>query len=211
MTAARVVLLRHGRTGHNHAGLWQGQLDVPLDDVGQAQAEAAAEGLGRRVAAWAEAGESVRLVSSDLSRAHETAVALASRTGLDLTTDKRLREIHAGAWQGLTRAEIAASPMAGELSAWASGEDVAVGGGERRSEAGRRAAGCLVELAASMDGGTLVAVTHGGVMRGATLTLLGLASGDWWLFGGVGNCHLVDLQPGSPRWRMLAYNVNAAS
>ena len=75
MTAARVVLLRHGRTGHNHAGMWQGQLDIPLDDVGRAQAAAAAEGLGRRVAAWVEAGETVRLVSSDLSRAYDTALA----------------------------------------------------------------------------------------------------------------------------------------
>lgn len=211
MTATRVVLLRHGRTGHNHAGLWQGQLDIPLDDVGRAQAVSAGEGLARRIETWQAAGETVRLVSSDLSRAFETAKAVASASGLEVAVDKRLREIYAGQWQGLTRAQIASSAMAGELAAWSNGEDVAVGGGEKRSEAGRRAADCLVELASAMDGGTLVAVTHGGVMRGATLTLLGLEGGDWFLFAGVGNCHMIDLQPGAPRWRVLAYNVNAAS
>jgi broad specificity phosphatase PhoE len=210
VTAARVVLLRHGRTGHNHAGVWQGQLDVPLDDVGQAQAAAAALGLGRRIETWQAAGETVRIVSSDLSRAYETARTLAEHAGLAWTTDERLREIYAGAWQGRTRDEIVEASMGAELQAWIDGEDVEVGGGERRSTAGQRVAAALAELAEPMDGGTLVAVTHGGVMRGAALTLMGLSGGDWFLFGGVGNCHTIDLRPGHPRWRMLAYNVNAA-
>lgn len=210
MTADRVVLLRHGRTGHNHLGVWQGQLDVPLDDVGREQAEAAARGLAARVEAWRAAGEDVRLVASDLSRAYETARALAAAAGLDVASDKRLREFYAGAWQGLTREQIAAAGMAGDLEAWASGEDVPIGGGERRSEASRRAADALVELAGELDGGTLIVVTHGGVMRGAALLLLGLDAADWWPFRGVGNCHTIELHPGTPRWRLTAYNVNPA-
>lgn len=210
MSASRVVLLRHGRTGHNQLGVWQGQLDVPLDDVGRQQARAAARGLAQRIQAWREAGEDVRLVASDLSRAYDTAAALASAAGLELTSDKRLREFYAGAWQGLTRAQIAEAGRGDELQAWISGEDVPIGGGERRSEAARRTADALLELSGKMDGGTLIAVSHGGVMRGSALLLLGLDQADWFPFGGVGNCHIIDLQPGSPRWRLLAYNVNPA-
>lgn len=209
MSVTRVVLLRHGRTGHNYARLWQGQLDIPLDDVGRAQAVAAGRGLARRIGEWQAAGEDVRLVSSDLSRAYDTARAVGAAAELDVEVDKRLREIDAGAWQGLSRAQIEASPMGAQMAAWRRGEDVAVGGAERRSEAGRRVADCLLELIGDMDGGTLVAVSHGGVMRGATLTLLGLPGGDWNVLGSVHNCHAVELEPGR-RWRLLSFNVDPA-
>ena len=42
VTAGRVVVLRHGRTGHNLRRRWQGQLDVPLDEVGVRQSQLAA-------------------------------------------------------------------------------------------------------------------------------------------------------------------------
>src|SRR3954470_25067795 len=96
----RVVLLRHGRTAHNATGRIQGQLDVPLDSVGLAQAAAVAEAL-------AEASP-YAVVSSDLSRARETALAVSERAGAPLSLDERLREISLGAWQGLTSDEAAA-------------------------------------------------------------------------------------------------------
>src|SRR3954466_5367741 len=80
----RVVLLRHGRTAHNATGRIQGQLDVSLDSVGRAQAAAVADVL-------AEASP-YAVVSSDLSRARDTAVAVASRAGVALSLDERLRE-----------------------------------------------------------------------------------------------------------------------
>ena len=68
--ARRIVLLRHGRTGHNADGLMQGQLDVELDVTGQQQAASAAAALaGARPAV---------LVSSDLSRARETAAPIGA-------------------------------------------------------------------------------------------------------------------------------------
>ena len=69
MTADRVVLLRHGRTASNAAGIWQGQLDVPLDDVGIDEAGRAARTLASLPPA--------RIVASDLSRAAATAAAEA--------------------------------------------------------------------------------------------------------------------------------------
>jgi len=88
MTAARIILWRHGRTEWNVVNRFQGQADIPLDDVGYAQADRAA-------AVLADYRPS-SLYSSDLTRCHQTAETLAQRTGLQITTDKRLREIHVG-------------------------------------------------------------------------------------------------------------------
>jgi broad specificity phosphatase PhoE len=101
MTAARVIIWRHGRTEWNVVNRFQGQADIPLDGVGQGQAVRAAEVL----AAYRPTG----LYSSDLSRCYQTAAVLAERTGLEIITDKRLREVHVGSWEGLLGEEIKAA------------------------------------------------------------------------------------------------------
>ena len=101
MTAARLVLWRHGRTEWNVDGRFQGQADVPLDDVGREQAAAAAP----LVAGF----DPVAIFSSDLARTYQTAEPLAALTGLEIQTDKRLREIHVGSWEGLLGDEIRAA------------------------------------------------------------------------------------------------------
>jgi len=93
----RIVLLRHGRTAHNATGRIQGQLDVPLDEVGEAQAVVVAGALAEAVPH--------AVVSSDLARARRTAEAVAARAGVPLVLDVRLREISLGAWEGLTSEE----------------------------------------------------------------------------------------------------------
>lgn len=207
MTARRVVLVRHGRTAHNQNGIWQGQLDVPLDDVGVLQAKLAAPVLA------AEAGGDggpVAVVSSDLSRAAGTAGAVADVLGVAVTLDERLRETYAGRWQGLTRAQIAAAGWAGEFESWRRGDDVPAGGGERRTEVGARGAAAVREHADGLDGGTLVVVAHGGLLRVAILTLLGLEPARWGtLLGGLGNCEWARVAPADPSWRLLGYALHA--
>lgn len=206
MTARRVVVVRHGRTAHNQNGIWQGQLDVPLDDVGVLQAKAAAPVLAAEVLD----GAPVAVVSSDLSRAAGTAAAVADVLGVPVTLDERLRETYAGRWQGLTRAQIAAAGWGGEFESWRRGDDVPAGGGERRTEVGARGAAAIRDHAAALDGGTLVVVAHGGLLRVAILTLLGLDPARWgMLLGGLGNCEWARLAPGEPSWRMLGYALHA--
>ena len=94
----RVVLLRHGRTAHNADGRIQGQLDVPLDELGLAQAQA----LGTVFAAAPPAV----VVSSDLARARETARAVCEHVGLPLRLDPRLRPV-AGAHRRRGRGAVA--------------------------------------------------------------------------------------------------------
>lgn len=205
MSAERVVLLRHGRTASNAEGRWQGQLDVPLDDVGMAQSVAAAGVLGPWITGFAG---KVRLVSSDLSRASATASHLADVLGADLELDPRLRETDAGAWQGLTSAEITERWPA-EFEAWRHGGDVALGGAEKRSDAGVRAAACIEELDAAEDGGTLVCVSHGAALRGAICDLLGFGWAGTGAFQPIGNAHWTLLKRAPRGWRLGAYNLSA--
>jgi len=96
--AVRLVLWRHGQTLWNVEGRFQGQSDIPLDELGEQQAERAARllaGLGPDA-----------IVSSDLARAMATAAPLARLTGLTITPDKDLRERYGGLWEGLTDTEI---------------------------------------------------------------------------------------------------------
>ena len=93
-----LFLVRHGQTDWNVEGRWQGHADVPLNARGREQAAHVARSL-------AEVGLRA-IYSSDLSRARETAQALAAITGLGVQLDPRLREIHQGEWQGLLVTEI---------------------------------------------------------------------------------------------------------
>lgn len=199
MTAARVLLLRHGQTDWNDAGRFQGSADIPLNDTGIDQARQAADVL---------AGEGITaIVSSDLQRAAATATVLSERLALPVAFDARLREINVGQWEGLTQAEIAAT----DPEHWTpitEGRDVRHSAtGETATGAGRRVADALLEHAAA--GGpddTLLVVGHGLTTRVAAMLLMGLEYPDVRRFGGLGNCHWAVLRPGTPWWRLVAYN-----
>ena len=199
MSAERVVVLRHGRTGHNLRHIWQGQLDEPLDEVGVAQAHAAAAVLARLAP--------VAVVASDLVRASVTADIVAAAVGLPVTLDPRLQELDVGRWQGLTRAEIVAAGDSDALDAWRRGDDLAVGGAERPSDLGRRGAQALREHAGAVEAGTLLVVAHGALLRAATMSLLGLEQPQWKLLAGLPNCGWGVLEPGRPTWRLLAWGL----
>ncbi|MFN8086188.1 MAG: histidine phosphatase family protein [Microbacterium sp.] len=97
-----LLLVRHGETDWNAARRIQGSTDIPLNDTGRAQARATATGLAERMA---EQYGGVRpiVVSSDLSRAHETAQIIAAELGTDVAhAYPQLRERSYGVAEGLT-------------------------------------------------------------------------------------------------------------
>ena len=98
----RYYLVRHGVTAWNRAMRFQGHSDIPLDAEGQEQALK----IGARIAALLELP--VAVYSSDLSRARDTAAAIAAPLGLPVNTTPELRETCLGAWEGLNRVEIEA-------------------------------------------------------------------------------------------------------
>ncbi|MDQ1695464.1 MAG: glucosyl-3-phosphoglycerate phosphatase [Frankiaceae bacterium] len=197
----RVVLLRHGRTEWNATGRFQGQLDSPLDLIGKAQALGAAVALAPM--------EPDAIVSSDLSRAVDTAGAVAAEAGLEVVLDPRLREIDLGEWQGLTRAE-ARGRFPEEYADWQAGEDSRRGSGETYAEVGARSAACVVEWLDRLGpGGLLVAITHGGTARATIGTLLELPPDTWWRLAPLGNCRWSLLGDIGRGWRLEEHNAGS--
>jgi broad specificity phosphatase PhoE len=149
------------------------------------------------------------VVSSHLSRAYDTALAVAELTGLAPVVDPRLAEVHLGTWQGLTQSE-AQERHPEEHAAWRQGADVRRGGGETYQEVGERAAACvLAHLAAVPDGGTLLAVTHGGTARAALGALLELPPQVWVRLVALGNCAWSVLVEGDVGWRLERHGASA--
>jgi glucosyl-3-phosphoglycerate phosphatase len=204
VSAARLVLWRHGRTGHNSTNRFQGQLDTQLDDVGRAQAEGAARVLAELAPA--------AIVSSDLARAHDTAQALARRTGLDVDTDPGLREVHVGAWQGLTHEEIVAR-WPEQFAEWRAGKDIRIeGGGELRSAVAERTVAAVHRhVDATPDGGLLVVTSHGAALRSGMVLLLGLPASAMRAFAAFRNAHWAVLERRSSGWVLVEYNLGPPS
>ena len=198
----RIVLWRHGRTAWNLEGRLQGQRDVPLDATGHDQARVAAGSLVRL--------GPTALVSSDLRRAVDTAAALGALTGLSVTRDPGLRERHCGAWEGLTRSEIAAAfPGSSEPLPSPAGQRPP--GGESLAESAARAHQALAgHLAVLGPGAVLVVATHGGVGRALAGLLVGFPPVHWTALGGIRNGCWSVLAETEGGWRLDAHNVDPA-
>jgi probable phosphoglycerate mutase len=135
----RICLVRHGETAWNAERRLQGHIDIPLSDTGLAQARATALSLsGERFdAAYA----------SDLRRARQTADAISARCTLQAILDARLRERHYGVFQALTYDEARTRFP-----------------GESLQQFAARIHETLHDIATRHRGGTVLVVTHGGVL-----------------------------------------------
>jgi len=187
-----LVVWRHGLTTYNAERRFQGQSDVPLNEIGRAQAAQAAPYLA--------ALRPSAIYSSDLSRASGTADALARLTGLPVHLDKDLRERSGGSWEGLTEREIAERyPV--ERRTWTPPD------GESAVAVADRASAALERLADGAPGGSLtVVVGHGAALGLSIARLLGLPS-EPRVLGPLGNCHWSVLTRRGTRWQLLEHNV----
>lgn len=152
----RLCLIRHGETDWNAEKRIQGQIDIPLNAVGAAQARAAARGV---------AEHPIRAIySSDLGRAHETARAAARALDLQVTLDPALRERHYGMFQGLTYSE-ASERFPSEFARFSTRDgDYDFGHGESLRTLGLRVRQFMDEIVMKHVGHTVLLVTHGGVL-----------------------------------------------
>ncbi len=161
---ATILLARHGETDWNAERRWQGHTDRPLTDRGRAQAQALAERL--------DGTELESVYSSDLTRARETAAAVAERKGIELRTLPELREVDVGSWAGLTKAEAEARfPEAFER--WKHGH-VGWTDGETYEAMTERVTAALRRIAAEHENAPVLVVSHGGPIRALHATALGL-------------------------------------
>lgn len=194
----RLLLWRHGRTEWNAEGRFQGQLDPPLDEVGRNQAVLAAPHL----VASGLPTEGTVVVSSDLSRAAETAAILTALLGVPLRLDERLREHGMGLWEGLTRDEVG-ERYPDQLADWIAGRPVRGRGGEDPSTVADRAVAALADLPPAR---VAVVVTHGGTAGRLVERLLGIEPAHRRVLGPLGNCAWSELSLQGDRWRLTRHN-----
>lgn len=163
---ATIILLRHGRTSANASGVLAGwSPDVHLDDVGRAQAEAAASAI--------TAGCTPdRIVASPLVRCQETAAALTAATGTPVDTDDAVGECRYGAWTGRKLGELAGEELWKQVQEHPSQVTFPPSPDfehESMTAMQQRAVEAVHALAASLDAtsanGVGVVVSHGDVIK----------------------------------------------
>ena len=180
-----LLLVRHGETSWNATGRLQGREDIPLNDVGTAQAAAAARGIAH------ESWDAV--VSSPLIRALGTAQLIADACGLLApTTDADLVERSYGEGSGMFDHEIRAR--------W---PDWVLPGSETRIDVVRRAMPALDRIAARHPDGRVVVVSHGGLIRSVVMGIEGQSESARENIANLGTT-LISNGPG--HWTVAYYN-----
>ena len=133
-----------------------GPLDSPLTGSGRAQAEAIAGRL--------QTEEVNALYSSDLGRAYTTAQFVSHKTGQNILTDKRLRELHLGKFEGLTEEEVEKRFPEEYVYLKNADPGYTYPGGESKEQFSLRVISCLEELMGKHQGEQIVVITHGGAL-----------------------------------------------
>ena len=167
---ATVILARHGRTSANASGILAGRTPgIGLDDVGTAQATAAAarlEGLPLAAA-----------FTSPLQRCKETAKLLLNGTGLTARVERGLNECDYGDWAGRSMKDLVKEELWKTVLAHPAG--VRFPGGEAMAEMSSRSVaavrGCDARVSADHgDAAVWLAVAHGDVIKAVLADALGM-------------------------------------
>lgn len=155
-SVTELVLVRHGETDWNAQGRIQGQLDIPLNLVGLAQAAA----VGARLRDL----HFDAIYASDLERAMQTARPVVQNDEAAIRREPRLRERHFGALQGLTGEEAQQQQSRVWQDYKARGPEADLGGGESLLMFSRRVVDFIDQLLHAHAGGRVLLVSHGGVL-----------------------------------------------
>lgn len=169
----KLYLIRHGQTDWNLAQRFQGQSDIPLNEIGRRQANALAGRLSSQPFDVA--------YSSDLQRALETANIIV-RDRLEIKEDVRLREMNFGDWEGATYNRIK-EEYPDALTTWE--DDVyknAPPNGETLEQLVIRAQSVLKDILENWKDKTVLLVAHGGVLQSLICLALNLSPTMYWQF-----------------------------
>lgn len=198
----RLYIVRHGQTAWNVEGRLQGSSDQPLNELGRAQAQRAAASLARVLL------KPCLVVSSPLSRALDTALAIADAVATEVHTDARLIERAYGEWEGLTWDErYARSPI--EAERWLARKEPRIDGYEGHDAVAARMREAVDEWTARLPEGELVFVTHGSSSRMLMLSLLDLET-DTHALGSLENAAWSRMAPvDDAPWSLERHNIGA--
>lgn len=155
----QLILVRHGQTEHNVAGIAQGWGDSALSPSGREQV--------LRLASRLEAMQPTALYSSPLGRAKATAQAIADRIGLPVVELEGLREMNYGTWEGRSFLDVRREDE-DIYQRWINDGDARCPTGESHNDVRRR----LEAAFETVEGERPVLVTHGTAIRIAATALL---------------------------------------
>ena len=187
-----ITLVRHGRTAYNAQHRLQGQIDIPLDEVGQWQVRQTADALRELYVDRRPDIPNRLVICSDLGRAAATAHAFADPLGLEVHPDIRVRERSFGDWEGIPVEELA-QRYPEDYRSWAEfrGGELKYGA-EPKEEVGRRGVEALNDWA-----------FRAGSAHGDFADILSMRNAHW--------VRLIPLEIGSTlRWRLMDYNHGPA-
>jgi probable phosphoglycerate mutase len=161
------LFIRHGQTDYNLTGRVQGQIDIPLNELGRWQAER----IGERLKGYDLCG----IFASDLSRAHDTARAIAQHhPNVTMLTSELLREVAYGVFEGMQLGEIEQT-YPEEYLQWREGDvGYAPPEAENIYEQRARAAKAMIWVREHCTDaeGTIAVVSHGTIGRALVANLL---------------------------------------
>lgn len=180
-----LAMIRHGETDWNHRGLIQGTTDVPLNEIGLAQASQAAEQLASH-----HSGKWASVVTSPLSRAFTTGQVIASALEIPvLDPMQELAERDYGAMEGVEMTRARQLHPEGDYP-----------GSEHNDQVFARAFSAIETLRSTHPGAALVVVSHGGL----THTLLSRLHGE--RVESINNAAVNLLEHDGDRWKVRAIN-----
>ena len=154
----KLYLIRHGQTEWNVEGKIQGRTDIPLNETGRLQAHFLAAGMSSRPV--------VRIFTSTLKRAVETAMAVGEDQNVAVELVKSLEEIGFGKWEGRTNVEIMAD-YPEEYRRWMLNPvEVSPPGGELKQEIRVRCKNVMDAILEETAGlkGDIAIVSHGATL-----------------------------------------------
>jgi len=169
----KLLLARHGQSTWNSLRRFQGVADVPLSDIGRAQARALGHAVRRH--------RIRRAYVSPLRRAVETAKLALAGTDVEIVTIPDLRELSLGAWEGCTVTEIRAQE-GDPYRAWLRAPvDCPPPEGEALDDVCNRMLGVVEQIEAAHDpDDDVLVVAHGGVISVYACHLLGCSFNSLW-------------------------------
>ena len=195
-----IYLVRHGETVANAAQTFQGQQNSPLNDNGVEQAKIVAEGL--------QYTKFDAVFSSDLDRAADTAKMIAEKQDFigEIVLDQRFREADFGEWETHTYQNVMET-WPDIAKAWLKDSyNTRPPRGETLDEVVGRVAEGLREIVEKYPEGTALVVCHGGTIRGAVCSVLGVSANIFQKLS-VDNCSVTVIKMVEEKSTLRKFNL----
>ena len=168
----KVILIRHGETDWNTKQIFRGRKDIPLNEVGLAQAKAVGVSLSDI--------QIDAIYSSPLGRALETAKVLAESRSLEVELEEGFIDIDFGKWQGITHEKVK-EEYESLYEMWLKNPQmVAFPEGESLKDVRTRSMEALKKVIKKHSGKTLAIVSHRVLNKVLLCSVLGLELSHFW-------------------------------